>query len=69
LQKYLAKFIPQGVAITNLFLTDWEHDPYTLGGFSYAKVGTTGKHFKNMKTVLKEGNNRIWFVGEYVDPV
>jgi len=64
----LGNYIPQTVTITNLYLTNWENDPYTLGGFSYAKVGTTNRNFVNMKSVLKYSQNRIWFIGEYVDP-
>lgn len=36
----LAEYIPSPVDITNLYLTDWQHDPYTLGSYSYAQVGT-----------------------------
>lgn len=64
----IAKYVGTPVAIKDIFYTDWQHDPYTLGSYSYAKVGTAPKHFKNLRSVLANGNNKMWFIGEHTHP-
>ena len=63
----LASYIPKTISITNIYLTNWQQDPFTLGSYSFSKVGTKKQDFLSMKTVLRSSSSRIWFVGQYVD--
>ncbi len=60
-----------------MFITSWWQDKNILGGFSYAKPGTTTTHFKNLRKVLKtnytnsngvRSTKSIWFIGEGTHP-
>lgn len=64
----LAKYVGRPVPVKDIHYTKWQNDHFTLGGYSYAKVGTKTKHFKDLRSVLQLGNNKLWFIGEHTHP-
>ncbi len=42
------------------YMTRWNKDPFSLGSYSYIKVGTTKEDIKTLKSPI---NNRLWFIG------
>lgn len=68
LQNELSKYTSNPVVVNNVYYTRWQAEPFTLGGYSYAKVNTKTSDFNNIRSVLQKGNNRIWFVGEHTHP-
>ena len=61
----LSKYLPSPVTVLSVKMTNWQNDPFTLGGFSYAKVGTTSNHFWRLSTKIRKRNNYVWFAGEH----
>ena len=58
-------------------MTNWWQDKNILGGYTYAKTGTTKTHFTNLRKVLKttytsstgvKTTKNIWFIGEGTHP-
>lgn len=58
-------------------MTNWWQDKNILGGYTYAKTGTTKTHFRNLRKVLKttytsstgvKTRKNIWFIGEGTHP-
>ncbi|RMD89446.1 MAG: hypothetical protein D6813_10670 [Calditrichaeota bacterium] len=49
----------------NFVLTRWLSDPYALGSYSYAAIGSTGK---DRKILAEPISKRIFFTGEATHP-
>ena len=72
----LSQFLTTVPKVTNIFITSWWQDKNILGGFSYAKPGTTTAHFNILRKVLKTKYTsggvttakNIWFIGEGTHP-
>jgi monoamine oxidase len=43
-------------------ITKWDKDPYSLGSYSFLKVGSTMEDTKNIKKSIDE---KLWIVGEH----
>ena len=62
----LSYYVSDPINITNLNITKWNSDPFTLGSFSYAQVGTTIEHFQNLRSAIQFKSNNIWLIGEHI---
>lgn len=61
----MRKYTTNTVTVEEVHLTRWGLSPYTLGGYSFAKVGTKSRYFTNLAAVEQSGNNRIYMIGEH----
>lgn len=64
-QSEIGKYTGSAVVVKDIHYTNWQNDEFTKGGYSYPKVGTKPKHFKDLSGVLQLGNNKLWFIGEH----
>lgn len=52
------------IKVKEMFVTRWLSDPYSLGTYSYFKVGKK----VNVDAIRQSIDNKLWFVGEYCSP-
>jgi len=58
-------FVKTPVVVTNIYVNNWQNDPYALGAWSHAPVNVGNQQFNAMQCILSQGTNEIWFIGEH----
>ncbi len=58
---FLRKFLPnEDLSIKAFKVTRWDKDAFSLGSYSYNKVGTTPNDYSSLRNPI---DDKIWFVG------
>lgn len=66
LLNFLKRFnFKQEIKVRAYKLTRWHKDPFSLGSYSFLKVGSS---LRDTKTLSQSINKMIWFVGEHCHP-
>lgn len=48
-------------------LSNWNHDTYTLGGYTFMQVGSSVDMVESLQEIeVSEG--KLWFIGEHTNP-
>jgi monoamine oxidase len=63
LTNFLGSYTTNSVVVNDVFITNWRTDPFALGSYCYAKVGTTAHDFETLQAPITHGNNKIWLIG------
>lgn len=64
--KSMQKFFKsQPIQVLNVKMTSWDTNPFSLGAYSYYKVGTTMQDIIELRRPIEE---KIWFIGEHTHP-
>lgn len=51
--------------VKEVLLTKWHQDPYSLGSYTYYKVGGSRVHVNTLRKPLR---GKVWFIGEHSHP-
>lgn len=53
------------ISVRNLKITSWDTDQFSMGSYSFSKVGTTMEDIIQLRQPI---DNKLWFIGEHTHP-